>query len=354
MFRSVSLTIVFAWTLPLGAQPTDALPGLSFAHHDWEIVCDNTRTCRAAGYSTDGEELRVSVLLTRAAGPRTVITGQLLLGRYGDEDDALFSTLPTKIALSLRIDGRFIGPVNVPQDYLRADLPSGQVAALLSTARSDATIEWSSGANTWRLSGRGAAAVLLKMDEFQGRVGTQGAVISNGPQEDADVLPALPAPVVGAAPLIEDRPGDAALGADEALRSALRSAFGESEEDRCEALDEVQGSAGAVSIARLSSSKLLASAVCWTGAYNDASGFWVVDDQAPFRAVLITDSGSDASGGEIFSNQKGRGLGDCWSSRAFTWDGTEFHETSASTTGMCRLMAPGGAWSLPRIVTNPR
>jgi hypothetical protein len=40
--------------------------GFSFAHKDWELACDNTGTCRAAGYgATMGE---VSVLLTRNAG----------------------------------------------------------------------------------------------------------------------------------------------------------------------------------------------------------------------------------------------------------------------------------------------
>ncbi|WP_410488919.1 DUF1176 domain-containing protein [Aeromonas hydrophila] len=37
--------------------------GLSFQHKDWELACDNTRTCRAAGYSAESGGL--SVLLTQ-------------------------------------------------------------------------------------------------------------------------------------------------------------------------------------------------------------------------------------------------------------------------------------------------
>jgi hypothetical protein len=32
-----------------------------FVHHDWEIACDNTRTCRAAGYQADDAERGVSI-----------------------------------------------------------------------------------------------------------------------------------------------------------------------------------------------------------------------------------------------------------------------------------------------------
>ncbi len=51
---------------------------------------------------------------------------------------------------------------------------------------------------------------------------------------------------------------------------------------------------------------------------------------------------------------KGRGLGDCWQLDSWTWDGEEFNHTDSRSTGMCRLIAPGGPWSLPTIVTDVR
>ena len=33
--------------------PALAKTGVSFSHKDWEVVCDNTLTCRAAGYSAE-------------------------------------------------------------------------------------------------------------------------------------------------------------------------------------------------------------------------------------------------------------------------------------------------------------
>ena len=48
------------------------------------IACDNTRTCRAAGYQADEDELPVSLLLTRRpcrAHPAPV-AGRVMLGQY--------------------------------------------------------------------------------------------------------------------------------------------------------------------------------------------------------------------------------------------------------------------------------
>ena len=352
MFRTSIFTGAVAALLSLSAQAADSLPGLYFSHHDWEIVCDNTRTCRAAGYSNDSAERRVSVLLTRAAGPGQRVEGQLMLGSYGHEDEAFFATLPKKITLSLRIDGRSVGRVIVPRNSLVADLPRRQVAALLSSLGGNATIEWSFGDDTWQLSDEGAAAVLLKMDEFQGRVGTQDTTIGKGSRGENPVLQPLPVPIVVAAPLAKTLPDDAALASNKDLHKALRATIGN--DDYCPDRDEDSPSAEGISITRLSSTQLLASARCWMGAYNAGYGYWVINAQPPFHPVLVTASGSDLRGNEIYSSQKGRGLGDCWSTDSWTWDGNQFVQTEASTTGMCRLMAPGGAWSLPRIVTKPR
>jgi hypothetical protein len=346
MFHPSRLALAAITLFPLGATAAESLPGLSFFHNDWQIVCDNTRTCRAAGYSEDGEERRVSVLLTRAAGPGEAIQGQLMLGSYGEEDEAFYATFPKNIKLTLRIDGRQIGRLTMPRNSLVADLPPQQVAALLKALRGKTTIEWTSGDNSWPLSGTGAAAVLLKMDEFQGRLGTQGAIIRKGPQGEDGVLPPLPTQVVVAAPLPKTLPEDAKLAKSKSLRKALHATIGK--DDYCPDLVD-STITEEMAIVRLSSTQLLASARCWMGAYNAGYGYWVINAQPPFHPVLVTYSGSDFSGSEISSSQKGRGLGDCWSSDSWTWDGQQFMHTESSTTGMCKLMAPGGGWSLPQI-----
>jgi hypothetical protein len=53
------------------------------------------------------------------------------------------------------------------------------------------------------------------------------------------------------------------------------------------------------------------------------------------------------------STQKARGLGDCWGSEEWTWNGTRFVPTAASSTGLCKRFA-GGAWQLPTLVIEIR
>ncbi len=57
------LTLAMLPTVLWAQENTPA--GVNFTHHDWELACDNTRTCRAAGYQSDDDQLPVSVLLTR-------------------------------------------------------------------------------------------------------------------------------------------------------------------------------------------------------------------------------------------------------------------------------------------------
>lgn len=64
--------------LPTMLWAQDNTPSsVSFAHHDWSLACDNTRTCRAAGYQSDDEQLPVSVLHTRKAGLQQPVTARL-------------------------------------------------------------------------------------------------------------------------------------------------------------------------------------------------------------------------------------------------------------------------------------
>jgi hypothetical protein len=60
-----------------GAYPRSDLPSTTFSHKDWELACDNTRTCRAAGYHEEDDGPNATILLTRAAGPNQPVTVEL-------------------------------------------------------------------------------------------------------------------------------------------------------------------------------------------------------------------------------------------------------------------------------------
>jgi hypothetical protein len=347
------MRIVFAMLaalLPLCAaafSPT----GLSFSHEDWQLACDNTGTCRAAGYSADdGSEHAVSILLTRAAGARQAVSATVQIGKYGD--NAAVDALPAKFSLALRINGQAYGALAFDKDSLQTDLSPQQVNALLAALPRRAVIEMRRGADKWLLSDKGAAAVLLKMDEYQGRLGTVGALVRKGDAPESGVPPAAAAPRFVAAPPPKAQPGDAQFASrnQKALMQALRAAT--SRED-CEDLFDDSETLPLTAV-RLAPSKMLVSVRCWLAAYNEGNGYWIVNDRPPFQPILVTTSGSDADGATITEGQKGRGLGDCWSSLTRGWNGKSFEVVAESSTGMCRLIAPGGAWSLPTVVTREK
>lgn len=348
---TTALAIALALVLALVAFAASAQApeqSVSFAHKDWELVCDNTRTCRAAGYHAESadERVGVSVLLTRKAGPREPVAGQLMLASYGDDTPA--AKLPQGARLTMVIDGQALGTVAWAEDSDGLALSPAQTQALLKALVGTGRIVWKAGRVEWALSNAGATAVLLKMDEFQGRVGTSGALVKRGPGDEASVVPPLPVPVVKAAAT-----DDSAVTLDarqkQQLLRALRAATPDA--DSCELLSEAGGSVE-LEVRRLNANRLLVSGVCWTAAYNQGSGFWVIHAREPYAPVLVTTDGSDYGAGTISADQKGRGLGDCWHHEAWTWDGKAFVPTLSAGTGQCRLIAPGGAWHLPTRVTN--
>jgi hypothetical protein len=312
--------------------------GIHFTHHDWEVACDNTRTCRAAGYQVDGGEPAVSVLLERAAGPGQPVTATLQLGTYGGA-----APRPREHVVTMKIDGRALGPVAVDPQALTGQLSAAQAQALLAALAGTGKVQWTDGAATWALSGKGATAVLLKMDEFQGRIGTTGALARKGGKAENTVPAPPPIPEVSPASA-----GSTDMNLPPAARTALlRELRGTIKADECNAL-----APDLLTVLRLTTTKLLVHMPCWSGAYNEGVAYWVTNQAAPFAPVLVTLGASGYAAGTISSSQKGRGLGDCRASEEWVWDGRRFALTQAATTGMCRLVAPGGAWHLPTYVAK--
>jgi hypothetical protein len=203
--------VYLALSVPVARAGSGIDEGTYFSHGDWEVACDNTHTCRAAGYQADGEEHAISVLLTRKAGAGQPVAGQLQIGNYGDEESPLFAELPDPITLAMSIDRVPQGTLSMSKDTLVADLSRGQVSALVASLSRRSIITFSAGAITWHLSGVGASAVLLKMDDYQGRLGTRGALARKGGRDEIGLTPALPVPVVHKARVLDRELGAPAM-----------------------------------------------------------------------------------------------------------------------------------------------
>ncbi|UVW30207.1 DUF1176 domain-containing protein [Massilia sp. H6] len=337
-------------TFAAGAAAAGGLAHARYQHLDWELSCDNTRTCYAAGYHVEeGEPTAASVLLVRKAGPGAPVSARFQVGTYGEDETA--ARLSKSNLLTMRINGRVAGTVAVDRDTMIADLSRRQAEALVAALAGKATLDWEGGGMHWSVSGKGAAAVLLKMDEFQGRLGTPGALVRKGGRPEALVAPALAAPVVEAALVPPATPHKLPRDQMRLLLGELYSATGGAE---CEDLADVANGGNALTVVRLSHDRLLVSARCWAGAYNAGAGYWVVNAAPPYAPVLVTTQGTAYADGVISATHKGRGLGDCRASDEWVWDGMRFVHSAASTGGMCRLVAPGGAWHLPVLVTKVR
>ena len=335
--------MVFPAMLACTPAVTAAAPlaGIRFDHNDWTIACDNTRTCRAAGYQAeDGSSDPVSVLLTRKGGPDQPVTAELMIGDYDQP--------ATPSILRLRIDGQALG--RLPEASGGALTPAQTAALLKALTRDSEILVIGNDGHQWKLSDHGASAVFLKMDEFQGRLGTPGALMRKGKRAESSVTPALPPPRITRVAWPTTRPADEALGAQPALRTALRQSV---DSDSCDVLVDAEQKEP-INVQRLSADKLLASTPCWMGAYNVGVGFWVINETEPYAPVLVTTGASEGGDGMISAAQKGRGLGDCWATESWVWDGRQFVHSAESTSGMCRLVTAGGPWDLPTLVTEVR
>ena len=324
------------------AATPDPKPGVKFEHNDWSLACDNTRTCRAAGYSPEEPANLLSLMLERAGGPNAPVIARL---RNGEGDDPA----PTG-ALRLRLNGKDLGPVQDTGEAEKVLLEQAQTDALVAALPRQARIEIIDGkGKAWPISDSGATAVLLKMDEAQGRLGTPGALVRRGDKAEASVPAALPVPVIVHGKLVAPRSTDAALAEAPALRRAMIATL--PNPDDCSPLRD--DPAAAIEIERLDAQHVLAMASCFVGPYNMSNGYWLVRDKAPYQTTFVTDTAEDFDRDDatLRGRFRGRGVGDCISANDWVWDGERFVKSSDFTTGQCRNVL-GGHWTLPTVVST--
>ena len=328
--------------LPLAAPAFDD-NGSYFEHKNWEIACDNTGTCRAAGYQAGEEDQAISLLLVRDAGADAAITGEItVIDPNGDDKNR------QSLSGHLYLDDKNLGNVTLSDDNsgLKGRLSPAQAKAVSKAVIGNGKITFRTDKTTWALSNEGASAVLLKMDEYQGRIGTPTALIKRG--KDQKTIPAPAAkPVIHAAALPDTPPR--VLKAGDGEYSALRRLLAEKAGDDCDRMNEGENE---ITLYPLDSSHTLAETACWLAAYNSANYYAILSpDLKTIAATVDIEDGYDYSDGTIESGGRGRGLGDCFSLARHTWDGKRFVTTYSAGSGQCKGF-PGGAWELPTRVTT--
>lgn len=341
---AVSVFLLTLTSLFSTATRAESFDPVVFQHKDWTLACDNTGTCRAGGYSGAGALNRISVLLTREAGPGTEVTAE-----YQILTEAVLYGAETQLpdSLQFEINGSVLGELqgNDPT------VPPALTRHLLAALPGRATIRLTGDGEEWLLSDAGAAAVLLKMDEAQGRLDTPGALIRRGNRNETEVPPAMPAPLISAAAPLELTEvqkahfTQIAVSAEEEIRQFYHQVLSnDCFSDRSTPIP--------IRLADvLDDQRILIYAPCWIAAYNLGQAFFTINHSTPFEPELITTDGSDYSYGVIYETHKGRGIGDCWHTRQLTWTGTKFVVSSEYNTGMCRGF-PGGTWKFYRFFSQ--
>ncbi len=345
-------SIVFISAIAISPASYAASP-VEYTNKDWQVVCDNTRTCRMAGYQADiNSDFAASILLTRPAGANAEVTGEIKLGGDNKGSNKALLELGNRHRVALFINGKDLGettPSSLGAGY--AKLSSTQVSALLASLTKSSNIELVVRNSRWQVSDKGATAVMLKADAAQGRVGTASALVNaNANKSNSGVLAPKEAPQLQL--VTPEQVANVNSNKGFSLKSSQLSAMMQSTVDDSTSECPKLTNKTPWKVNRLNSTQLLAQHSCWSGAYNSGEGMWVINDRAPFDPKLVTTSATSYDRGVISSTQKGRGIGDCTATTEWVWTGKSFDKSYSGTTGLCRSVADGGAWKLPTYVTD--
>lgn len=330
--------------LPVAAMAT-SIKAIGENYQDWDLVCDNTGTCRMAGYQDESSD-PVSILFTRAAGQNAAVEGKFTILPFGEAD----RDVQVGQDIEIWLNGKSLGTVKHISDDAPDKLTEEQTKALLSGLKKESEIRLTYGKTTLKVSDKGAAAAMLKMDEFQQRLNTPSALIRQG-QEKHAVLAPQAAPKIEAVSVNNHKTIELKLGEKQYdnVLALLRKAHDGCVDEDLESQD--------ITIYPLTHNKVLAEALCFKGAYQSTNYYAVLDDKlSKVEQVLAeqyNEAGYDEKQGYAFvrGSYKGRALGDCWAGQEAVWNGKIFIRTSEWTTGSCKGL-PGGTWQLPIFVSN--
>jgi hypothetical protein len=191
----------------------------------------------------------------------------------------------------------------------------------------------------------GSAAVLLWVDDQQGRVGTVTALARPGSKPASSVPPPPAEPEVVAAPAVGQ------TGLPKFAPKSLIKADADCDLTGVDTPDDI--------VARLAPGLVLWGPECQMAAYNEVSLFFLGDEHAGhLRRISFAEAAGagQASDDELMNASfdaktrtlsmlaKGRGPGDCGETASWVWDGKTFRLVSEFDMPECRGVSPDD-WS---------
>ena len=330
--------------LPLTAMATP-IQGFFKNYQDWDLICDNLGTCRMAGYQEEGDD-PVSILFTRAAGENAAVEGKLTISPFGEAD----RDVQVGQDIEIWLNGKSLGTVKHISDENPDKLTEAQTKALLSGLKKESEIRLTYGKTTLKVSDKGAAAAMLKMDEFQQRLNTPSALICKG-QEKHAVLAPQPAPKIEVVSVNNRKTTELKRGEKQYdnVLALLRKA------NSC---DDEDITSQDITLYPLTQNKVLAEALCVRGAYQSTNYYAVLDDKLSKVEQVLEDRYNFAYYDEklnaliVEGSYKSSGLAESWYGYEAAWNGKTFITTAEHTSGSSKGFI-GGAWGgLPTFVSE--
>lgn len=299
---------------------------------DWTAVCDNLGACAAFGFSAEGTDTDAFIRIQRDAGPAAAPKVTVVYDTGATEPAQTW----TLTLAGHPIPG--VGPLRAAgsDNGARASLAGPAAAALIGALRNGQALTLNQGGKDLvDVSLSGSAAILLWVDDQQGRVDTVTALVRKGPK------PASAVPGPAAAPLIPVAPPAAQGGLPKYAPKRLIKDVTDCDLTGVTEPDDI--------IARLAPGVVLWGPQCQMGAYNEVSIFYVGDEKAQhLRRIVLPEPAGTAGDDTAFNASfdpktqtlsafaKGRGIGDCGQTNAWVWDGKAFELLSEEVMPECR------------------
>lgn len=336
----VSLALAGAAPIPAPAVPDYASYG------DWLIACDNGRSCEAKGFD---DSTAADLRILRPAGD---VPAQVVL---------IYESKPgeSKPAFGLTLDGT---PLHLTSPHWTSTEAEGQRTTVTSDPGEVASIiARLRDAHRIGLGGAmpdadgsipldGFAAVMLRMDEVQGRVGTLSALVGTKGTKAVPAAPDLPAlpHFQPPAPLLPTQ----ATWLIASVRQSQAKALAEQDCDHADG-DEAHALDGQHAVVILACSQF---------AYQASAFVFVVPRDGgaataftPTLPTLSTETevflgvDFDPKTGMLSDFEKGRGIADCGLSASWIWSEGKFRLISLERQEQCGGAGPGDWPTLYRV-----
>jgi len=334
------------WLLAAAAALAPALVlGAGAAHaagekavKDWAAVCSNLGDCTAFGFSPEDADTGAYIMIKREAGPAAQPSVTLVYNAGSSE--------PAQ-AWTLTLDGKpmaGIGPVRAAgsENGARGALTGAAAMRLVEALRNGQSLGLTAAGKPLQgVSLAGSAAVLLWVDDQQGRVGTVTALTRKGPAPASAVHPRLAPPLVTAAAPVSQ------AGLPKHPPKALFASDPDCDLDPGTQPDDI--------VARLAPGVVLWGPQCQSGAYNEVNVFFIGDEHGGHaRKVSFPEApGAPAATSDVLFNvsfdpktqtlssfDKARGPADCGETAAWVWDGKAFRLARENGLETCRGASP--------------